>query len=93
MSEAIAVSKCVIAFESLAKSKKDPSYPHKKRLVMDGLENSLRTMEQLDAVKAIEDLVAGKFDSHAAESFKQQRRTSSFIGLNNTAKVAPTADE
>jgi len=59
MAECVSVSKCVIAFESIQKDTKADDYPHKRGLVCNGIENSLKTMEKLDAIGAMEAILGG----------------------------------
>ncbi|GMH90236.1 hypothetical protein TrVE_jg4774 [Triparma verrucosa] len=94
--EAICISKCTLAFESIMKDKKSKDYPHKLKLVMDGLENCLRAMEKLHAVESITKVVNG--ESPTTEQVRRDRKRSISIrampaGFNpassSSAKVVP----
>ncbi|GMI38418.1 hypothetical protein TeGR_g3389 [Tetraparma gracilis] len=60
LADMVSVCKCVIAFESIMSHPEAPDFEHKRGLVVNGMVNSLKNIDKLDAVSAIEDIVNGK---------------------------------
>ena len=60
ISHVMCVGKCTVAYESISKEVHLPSYPHKKKLVMHGLQNSLYLIEKFKVPESISKVIGGK---------------------------------
>ena len=97
MAHAVGISKATIAFESIMKDKKAADYPHKLRLCMDGLENSLFAMHNLEALDPLRKLAKGEspLSSAVVQAKKRMKSVGAIdtsilnIGGGGGAKVAP----
>lgn len=90
ISEAVCISKCTLAFESIMKDKKSKDYPHKLKLVMDGLENCLRAMDKLHAVEAITKVSNG-ISPTDQEVRRERKRSVSIRAMPEGFKVGSSA--
>jgi hypothetical protein len=81
VAQAVSISKCTIAFESIQKATKAADYPHKRKLVCDGMENALRVMERLDAVGCMKKIIDNFDEKKLDVGMGPSRRHSSFKGM------------